>query len=468
MYKIKTFDNYQGERNKKNLFHGLGKLLFNHNLTYEGGFKDGKRHGKGVITRKFRSYYTYDKELYDGEWAYDKIHGHGNNTDYDYEGTYIKEYEGEFRFEEKHGRGHQKYNKNHPRNEDISELEYEGEFKFGKYTSTKNGFIKYRDKSVFEGNWIIELNKKIHLYDGRMKCKTEFSNYENVYIGHLKRININTKDKPEWKFIKYGQATMEYYRRRSYDSEFEIMGKYVGDWENDKRHGHGIDIKDGNKYEGKWKNDEYHGDGIYIDKNGNRYEGKWENGGLINGETIIYANGDKYVGQFRGSSRSGFGVLTYKDGGVFTGQWKEDKKSEGVEIFSNKNKYTGQWIYHYHSYNKEREDGKFEGQGVMEYHDQNIYDGEWKGGLKHGNGVMNYPKNHEYITYKGGWYHGNFHGFGKLKFSNGNKYTGHFEYGKQEGFGVEKYAKNKKFIKYEGGWKKGLKHGHGYFDHDIP
>ena len=41
--------------------------------VYQGAFKDGKKHGKGILrTRNDRSY--------EGEWKYDKPHGFGINT----------------------------------------------------------------------------------------------------------------------------------------------------------------------------------------------------------------------------------------------------------------------------------------------------------------------------------------------------------------------------------------------------
>ena len=50
-----------------------GVQTFENGDVYQGSFKDGKKHGKGILrTRNDRSY--------EGEWKYDKPHGFGINT----------------------------------------------------------------------------------------------------------------------------------------------------------------------------------------------------------------------------------------------------------------------------------------------------------------------------------------------------------------------------------------------------
>ena len=50
-----------------------GVQTFENGDVYEGAFKDGKKHGKGILrTRSDRSY--------EGDWKYDKPHGFGINT----------------------------------------------------------------------------------------------------------------------------------------------------------------------------------------------------------------------------------------------------------------------------------------------------------------------------------------------------------------------------------------------------
>jgi hypothetical protein len=50
--------------------------------------------------------------------------------------------------------------------------------------------------------------------------------------------------------------------------------KYVGDWQNDKRHGQGINTwVDGEKYVGEYKDNKAHGQGTYTYANGDKYVG---------------------------------------------------------------------------------------------------------------------------------------------------------------------------------------------------
>tara|TARA_Y100000389_G_scaffold26629_1_gene22877 strand:+ start:16889 stop:17320 length:432 start_codon:yes stop_codon:yes gene_type:complete len=50
-----------------------GKQIFDNGDIYEGGFKDGLKHGKGTLKTK-------NNRSYEGEWKKDKPHGFGINT----------------------------------------------------------------------------------------------------------------------------------------------------------------------------------------------------------------------------------------------------------------------------------------------------------------------------------------------------------------------------------------------------
>ena len=51
----------------------VGKQIFDNGDIYEGGFKDGLKHGKGTLKTK-------NNRSYEGEWKKDKPHGFGINT----------------------------------------------------------------------------------------------------------------------------------------------------------------------------------------------------------------------------------------------------------------------------------------------------------------------------------------------------------------------------------------------------
>ena len=69
--------------------------------VYEGEFRYGKRHGRGIYT-------WVNGQTYDGEWRNGKQHGHGTCTDAEVSNddtTYAHRYEGEWRDGNRHGRG---------------------------------------------------------------------------------------------------------------------------------------------------------------------------------------------------------------------------------------------------------------------------------------------------------------------------------------------------------------------------
>ena len=86
-----------------------------------------------------------------------------------------------------------------------------------------------------------------------------------------------------------------------------------------------------------------------------------------------------------------------------------------------------------------------------------IYDGEWKSGNFHGNGIIEYSDG---TKYDGEWKEGLPNGKGVLTDSNGNKYVGEFINGKRDGRGVYEMSDGSK---YSGQWKDSLPDGEGIY-----
>ena len=75
------------------------------------------------------------------------------------------------------------------------------------------------------------------------------------------------------------------------------------------------------------------------------------------------------------------------------------------------------------------------------------YDGEWKGGMRHGMGTMRWPDGAQYV---GLWNHNYASGSGKFFHSEGDVYDGKWANNKANGFGI--YT-NTSGARYEGYWK---------------
>ena len=98
----------------------------------------------------------------------------------------------------------------------------------------------------------------------------------------------------------------------------------------------------------------------------------------------------------------------------------------------------------------------------------NVYVGEFKNGLYHGDGILIFEENVWGFTqfYDGKWKDGKQHGHGTYKYYDGTTYEGEWKDGKQHGQGAMIYLKrstkhNRPEWSYVGGWKDGRKHGQG-------
>ena len=88
--------------------------------------------------------------------------------------------------------------------------------------------------------------------------------------------------------------------------------KYVGEWQNDKRHGKGTYTwTNGEKYVGEWQNDERYGQGTNTWINGEKYEGEWQNDKRHGQGTNSRTSGDKYIGEYKDGYEHGQGTYTY-------------------------------------------------------------------------------------------------------------------------------------------------------------
>lgn len=92
---------------------------------------------------------------------------------------------------------------------------------------------------------------------------------------------------------------------------------------------------------------------------------------------------------------------------------------------------------------------------VHTYRTGAIYTGQWKGGLRHGQGTMVWADN---ARYEGGWQLNSACGKGKFYHTDGDIYDGDWLFNKANGHGV--YT-NIKGARYEGKWKQDQQDGRG-------
>lgn len=140
---------FYGDFNAKGQLHGKGMTICacdgdDFYDTYEGEFKNARRHGKGKSTRDGEM----GSHIYEGDWVDDKRHGKGKYVITIKEGKLksTESYEGDFRNDEKHGKGKLLF---------MSGEFYEGEFKndemHGKGIASQNGKlykVKYKNGEI--------------------------------------------------------------------------------------------------------------------------------------------------------------------------------------------------------------------------------------------------------------------------------------------------------------------------------
>lgn len=156
---------YRGEMkfiNGKYKFDGYGKLYEDNLFKYDGGFKNGLFHGKGILTN------YQNIKRYDGEFENSQYNGYGKLYEFG-----ILKYEGQFKNGQFHGKGKFNYLQ--------KKKSYEGNFENGKY----NGFgILTDNNKIYEGNFKNgNYNGFGRLYDDKLlSYEGEFKNgYKHGY-----------------------------------------------------------------------------------------------------------------------------------------------------------------------------------------------------------------------------------------------------------------------------------------------
>ena len=268
-----------------------GKVSYS-NGTYNGFFKNDKRHGKGTYTwntghKLIGTFYngnpTYGTYTYIGKWKGDKYVGNFNNWNRHGQGTYYYKngniYSGEWQNGKKHGKGTLTFKS--------------GKVQKGNWKNDK--FIETSSKKTY--------SKKQIKANQTNKCPS--SGYKDNCIGIINHNN----------------------------------GRYEGNFKNNKKHGSGsYYFTNGDRFIGNYKNGDVIS-GSYTYKSGQRFTGKFTKKGSPTSGTERYVGkwkGDKYVGNFNNWKRHGQGTFFYKNGDKHFGEWKKGKR-HGIGTYTFKN-----------------------------------------------------------------------------------------------------------------------------------
>ena len=151
-----------------------------------------------------------------------------------------------------------------------------------------------------------------------------------------------------------------------------------------------------------------------------------------------------------GGTASAAREITYADGSVYRGTVRGGQRDGTGEYVSKSNRYQGEW-----------KDGLMHGQGVYNWDNGDRYEGEFASDLPHGRGKYQFANGD---TYAGDVKSGVVVGNGTYISKNGVRFDGFFAGGKPNGTGVYRYPSGDR---YEGEVVAGNLHGKGrYFQKD--
>ncbi|WP_443644493.1 hypothetical protein ABXT66_04655 [Candidatus Levibacter sp. Uisw_134_01] len=260
-----------------------GRMSYSSGDTYNGFFKNNKRHGQGT-------YHHKNGDKYSGNWKNSKKHGRGTYT-----WKNGNKYVGQWQNSNMHGQGVKTF-----KNGKIQRGIWKNDKFIG--SKTEKSLSKYQSKAKDT----IKLNQTNECPSSGYKdnCKGRMSyGGGDTYIGFFK----NNKRHGQGTYVyKNGtKLTGTFYKGLpSYGTE-----TYGGKWK-------------GDRYTGNFENWNRSGQGNYFWKNGNKYFGQWQKNKLHGQGTFTWKSGNKYVGQWEKGNQHGQGIKTYNNGKIEKGIWK--------------------------------------------------------------------------------------------------------------------------------------------------
>ncbi len=187
------------------------------------------------------------------------------------------------------------------------------------------------------------------------------------------------------------------------------------------------------------------GKGTYIYSDGEKYIGEHKNGNPHGQGTYNYADGSIYTGEWKEGDRNGFGTFYYSDeseyaGDIYSGDWLEDTM-HGTGIYTFKSGNTAKVKMQFNDFISACHKGDCEnGPGILVNEKEWVYDGNFKDGKYHGQGILEIPNGKEYV---GEWKEGKINGYGVFTWPDGTSYKGEWLDDKYHGYGIITYSDGK-------------------------
>ena len=136
-----------------------------------------------------------------------------------------------------------------------------------------------------------------------------------------------------------------------------------------------------------------------------------------------YPDGHKYVGRLENGKPNGEGVLNYTNGSKYMGSFKDGKlNGYGTYTWDDTGEYVGDF-----------KDDVINGYGTYTSNDGTKYVGEYKNNKMNGYGTYTYSNGRKYV---GNLKDDLFDGYGTMTWPDGTKYVGNFENDLFNGYGV--------------------------------
>ena len=124
----------------------------------------------------------------------------------------------------------------------------------------------------------------------------------------------------------------------------------------------------------------------------------------------------------KGNCYNGRGTYLSKQGNKYIGQWRQGLRSgEGKLVFTTGDYYIGQF-----------QDDTFNGKGKFQFQSGEIYQGEWLDGKSHGHGTYFFNNGNRY---EGAFKNGMMHGQGTFHYEDGSRYEGSWKHNQKDGTG---------------------------------